>query len=136
MSIDNTKIRELAKSLKTWQQVLINSIREANMTQESVQLLMKYDKGTFSRILSGQAHFPPERLNEFNEIVGHSLTLHWLCYREGYEAHVLPKLLEKQIKEKDEELMEREERISYLEDRIEWFKETIEALGRNIKRDE
>jgi transcriptional regulator with XRE-family HTH domain len=135
MSIDILRIRELAKTLKTWTQVLITAIREADMTQEEVCLLMKYDSGNFSRILSGNANFPPDRLREFNEILGHHLTLYWLCYQDGHEAHVLPKLLEKKIDEKNEELKEKDARISSLEKEIEIFKEVFASMGRNMKKE-
>ena len=135
MSIDNPKIRELAKSLNSWTQVLITSIREGKMNQDAVRLQMNYDSGLFSRILSGQANFPIERLSEFNEIVGHDLTIHWLCYKNGYEAHILPKLLEKQLSEKDNQLKEKEERIAHLEGEVEILKEAFASIGRNMRRE-
>ena len=135
MGLDNLRIRELARTLKTWTQVLITAIREGNMKQEAVRLQMNYDAGLFSRILSGQAHFPIDRLYEFNEIVGNDLTIHWICYQHGYEAHVLPQLLEKQIHEKDEQIKDKEAIISHLENEVEILKEAFASIGRNMKKE-
>jgi hypothetical protein len=126
MSIEDMKFQELALSLKTWNQVLLFAIRHAGLTQDSVRLGMKYDKGTFSRILSGDAHMPPDRLNEFNEIVGHKLTLVWLCLREGYEVRVLPKTLE-------EKLIEKERVIEEQARKIQNYEECFAKLGAKIK---
>lgn len=115
MSIEDLKLQEIATSLKSWSQVLLFSIRHSGLTQDAVRLSMKYDKGTFSRILSGDAHMPPDRLNEFNEIVGHKLTLVWLCLREGYEIRVIPKTLEEQLEKERAEKENALKKVAYLE---------------------
>lgn len=126
MSIEDMKLQELAMSLKTWNQVLIFSIRHSGLTQDAVRIGMKYDKGTFSRIMSGDAHLPPDRLDEFNDIVGHKLTLIWLCLREGYEARVLPKTLEETIEEQKKIIEERDRKIAI-------FEEMFMKLGKGEK---
>jgi len=116
MSVDSIRLLELARSIKTWQQVLTTSINEANMTNDFVRLRMDYDKGTFSRILSGQANMCPGRLKQFNEVVGHDLTLYWLSDQGGYELRKIPKTLEEELKKERAEKEEALKRVAILEE--------------------
>mgnify|MGYP000906926155 CR=1 FL=1 len=133
MSVDDSRIIELARSIKSWPQVLRTAMRLGDVTDNSMQIQLGIDKGNFSRIMSGQANFPIDKLSLFCEIVGNDLVLHWLVYQRGYELRVIPKLLEEQIHQKNEAIKEKEEHIAYLEGQIELLKEVISTIGKNIK---
>lgn len=133
MSVDDPKIIELSRSIKSWAQVLRTAMRLGDVTDNSMQIQLGIDKGNFSRILSGQANFPVDKLVLFCEIVGNDLPIHWIAYQRGYELRVIPKLLEQQIEQKNKAIKEREERIAYLEGQMELLKEVISSIGSNLK---
>lgn len=116
MTVDDAEIIELARSIKNWPQVLRTAMRLGDVTDNSMQIQLKIDKGNFSRILSGQANFPIEKLVLFCEIVGNDLALHWLAYQRGYELRFIPKLLEEQLEKERAEKEEALKRIAILED--------------------
>ena len=117
MSADNLKIIELAKSIKTWSQVLRASINllDDSLSDDSLALQLDIDRGNFSRILKGQSNFPFEKLIKFCRIVGHDLPLHWLAYQGGYELKVLPKTLEEEIRKERGEKEKALATVAYLE---------------------
>lgn len=115
MSSDNVKIIELAHTLKAWPQVLRHSIRLAEMTDDEVSVQLEIDRGTFSRILKGEANFPLHKLKLFCEIVGHDLPLQWLAYQNGYELRVIPKTLEEKVEAQAKEIEALKEKLSYAE---------------------
>lgn len=116
MSVDDSRIIELARSIKSWTQVLRTAMRLGDVTDNSMQIQLGIDKGNFSRILSGQANFPVEKLSLFCEIVGNDLVLHWLAYQRGYELRFIPKLLEEQLEKERAEKEKALKRIAILED--------------------
>lgn len=118
MSADNLKIIELAKTIKSWSQVLRASINllDDTLSDDSVALQIDIDRGNFSRILKGQSNFPFEKLIKFCRIIGHDLPLHWLAHQGGYELRVLPKTLEEQLEKERAEKEEALKRIAILED--------------------
>ena len=124
MSVQNFKLLELAQSIKSWDEALTVSIRIVKINHETVRLQMGYDKGTFSRILSGDANLPPDRIKEFCEIVGHDLPLYWLAHQSGYELRVLPKTLEETIEEQKKIIEEKDKKLFALE---EMFKKLVNA---------
>jgi hypothetical protein len=124
MSIENIRLQEIAINIgNNWNRVLLEAMREGNVSQETVRLAMRYDKGTFSRIMSGDANMPPDRIKEFNDIVRNKLTIIWLCLQEGYEARVIPKTLEDQLVRERAEKESALKKVAYLEELLTKKKE-------------
>lgn len=123
MTVQNSKNIELAKTLTLWPHVLRHAV---NQPDDALALSLEIDKGNFSRILSGQANFPIEKLIKFCRLVDNDLPLHWLAYQAGYELRVIPKTLEEKIIEKDR-LIEEQAR------KIQNYEECFSKLGAKIK---
>lgn len=128
MGVEEVKIIELAKTIKSWSQVLRVSINhlDEDLSDDTVALHLEIDKGNFSRILKGQSNFPMDKLIKFCKIVGHDLPLHWLAYQAGYELRVIPKTLEEKLIEKDKIIEERDKKIAI-------FEEMFMKLGKGEK---
>lgn len=115
MSVENTKIVELARSQKTWVQAIKTAMRLGNASDKEIYIELDIDKGYFSRILNGDANLPNEKIPQFCEIVGNDLLLHWLAYQRGYELRILPKTLEEKVEALSKENEELKSRLSYAE---------------------
>jgi hypothetical protein len=116
MSAENLKIIELSRTIKTWAQALRTSINISGLSDDQVRLELDIDKGNFSRMLSGQANFPIDRLNALCRTLGHSLPLYWIGYQGGFDLIILPKTLEKELEKERLEKEKALERVAYLEE--------------------
>lgn len=116
MSVNDAKIIELARSIKSWSQILRTAMRLGDVTDNSMQIQLGIDKGNFSRIVSGQANFPVDKLVLFCEIVGNDLPIHWIAYQRGYELRFIPKILEEQLEKERAAKEEALKKIAILED--------------------
>ena len=54
------------------------------------------DPGQWSRIWSGQANFPHNKLNCFMNVCGNEIPLRWLNFSRGYEMRPMKTTLEKE----------------------------------------
>lgn len=115
MSVESTKIAELARNQKSWTQAIKTAMRLGNVSDKEIYIELDIDKGYFSRILSGDANLQNDKIPQFCEIVGNDLLLHWLAYQRGYELRILPKTLEEKLSAKEKEVEELKEKLSYVE---------------------
>lgn len=64
------------------------------------------DTAQLSRIKSGNAHFPPNKLAAFMRTTGNTIPLQWLAHTMGFELKPLRSELEKQVEQLRSELEE------------------------------
>ncbi len=76
------------------------------------------DPAQWSRIWSGQAHFPEGKLEEFIKLCGNLIPLRWLSLRFGYGLHPLKSALELELEKEREEKGELQKRLIYFEELI------------------
>ena len=82
------------------------------------QIYMELDiaAGQWTRIKSGEAHFPPNKLEELMDLCGNEIPLIWLTNRRGYKLKKLQSALER-------ELQAERERTAELTRKLEHFAE-------------
>ena len=76
------------------------------------------DPGQWSRIWSGQAHFPEEKLEEFIRLCGNLIPLRWLALKFGYGLHPLRSALELELDKERQGKEELQKRLVYFEELI------------------
>jgi regulator of replication initiation timing len=75
------------------------SITAAGMEPKEAYISLDIDKGVWSRIMMGQAHFPHEKFTTLEDITGNDIPLRWLALRKDREVRPMKTALEKQVEE-------------------------------------
>lgn len=95
-------ITENKKMIETFPSVVESirySIRKRNLTEKQVLMELNIDKGHWSRIMSGEAHFPLEKIFDLFSITGNVIPLQYIAMRAGYEIKPLQSVLEQELSE-------------------------------------
>ena len=69
-------------------------IGESGLQDKSICIELDIDPGVFSRARTGQANFPPDKINELMDLCGNEIPLRWLALRRGYGMVKLKSALE------------------------------------------
>jgi hypothetical protein len=59
------------------------SVQVSGLDEKQIYMPLGVDKAQWSRIMSGQAHFPTNKYELFMDLVGNEILLVWLAYRRG-----------------------------------------------------
>ena len=88
-------------------------ITAAGREPKQAYIELEIDKGQWSRIRAGQAHFPHDKLIALMDAMGNDIPLAWLAYRRGKGLHLLESEQQRLMREKDERIaeVERENRL-------------------------
>ncbi len=113
--------------LKSFREALVQCVTLSGKMEKQIYIPLNIDAGYWSKIMSGLANFPMEKLIHFMEICNNHVPLQWLASQCGYELRVTPKTLEDQL---EKERHEKEE----LKKKLENIYEFVSKLG--LKFDE
>lgn len=81
---------------------LVESLSDRTPKQICAEL--DIDRSTWTKILSGLAHFPPDKLFQFCDYVGSDLPLRWLALRQGFDLVKRESRLERELREREVEI--------------------------------
>jgi hypothetical protein len=95
----------------------------APVDDKVICLELKIDAGQWSRIKSGQAHFPDEKLTMLMDVCGNEVPLRWLALNRGYGLVRLKSALEAELESARQE-------IANLNVKLEHFEEFQSMKGR------
>lgn len=126
ISVECIKMIESIGAIPDMTEALKVACRRSRLKEKQIAWELDLEPGQFSRIMSGQAHFPHEKLIKFMDVTGCHIPLQWLAYHCGFELVVMQKAYEEQIKEKEEEVAE-------LKKRLQLQDEFIGKLGEKLK---
>jgi hypothetical protein len=73
------------------------SITAAGMEPKEAYMSLEIDKGVWSRIMIGQAHFPHEKFTTLEDITGNDIPLRWLALRKNREIKPMKSALEERV---------------------------------------
>ncbi|MCA3177583.1 MAG: hypothetical protein O9345_16145 [Burkholderiaceae bacterium] len=91
-------------------------LQVAGIADKEAHLALGIDAGHWSRILSGAAHFPLDRLGPLMDMAGNDAPLQWLAHSRGYELRPLETTLEREVRELREELAEEKRKARWMAD--------------------
>lgn len=80
---------------------------------KGVYIDLGIDPGHWSRMLSGQAHFPPDKLVALMDILGNEIPLEWLAWQRRKGLHMLETEAERRLRAKDAELDEMRAKLDH-----------------------
>lgn len=95
-------------------------IAAAGKDPKQAYMELDIDKAQWSRIQSGQAHFPHDRLVHLMDAMGNDIPLVWLAFQRGKGLHLLESEQQRQMRAKDDE-------IAKLRERNEWLAELLQG---------
>lgn len=94
-------MRELDVGMVTQQPTLTGAImlcvHISGLDDRDLAKALAIDPAQWSRIKSGQAHFPQERMNRLMDICGNEAPLIWLASRRGYNLQAKLSLMEQKL---------------------------------------
>lgn len=88
-------------------------VEVSGLNEKAIYTQLGIDAAVWSRIKSGQSHFPQDRLNELMDICGNEIPLEWLAWSRGKGLHLLESEAERQMRLKDEEIAELKQKLAW-----------------------
>lgn len=121
-------VREVKETLSDEQVIQIPSltracfkcIEESGLQDKSICIELDIDPGVLSRARTGQAHFPPDKIDVLMDLCGNEIPLRWQLLKRGYGMVKLKSRLEA-------ELDAERQRTANLEMKIRHFEEFLKA---------
>lgn len=87
--------RELIERCPTAHQAALLQIQLSGLTDESICDELGIDKGHFSRMRTGSAHFPTRKLGALQELCGNAALAQWLARQAGFELRPVNQMRER-----------------------------------------
>jgi len=75
---------DLIAAKSTFHEAIVLCAHIAPIGSKVISMELGIDQAQWSRIMSGQAHFPPNKLADFMDICGNEVPLRWLALSRGY----------------------------------------------------
>lgn len=75
--------QELVYAQKSAEAALDLAVKVSGLDQKEVYIPLDIEKAHWSRMLSGDAYFPPNKIRHFCEIVGNRIYLDWQAHQVG-----------------------------------------------------
>jgi len=72
---------EIVRAQKTVEAAVALAIQVSGLPACEVAIACGIDKGHFSRMLDGDAHFPLNKLRKFCDVVGNTILPEWIAYQ-------------------------------------------------------
>lgn len=88
----------------------------AGLDDRELAKALALDPAQWSRVKTGQAHFPQERLNRLMDVCGNEAPLIWLASRRGYDLKARMTLLEQRLDQERSRAEKLEEQNKLLRD--------------------
>lgn len=85
---DEEFMTQLINELPSMTEALRCCVRHSGLTDKQIYLEMKIDGGNWSRMMSGQANFPHDRLIDFMKICRNEIPLQWLARKCGFDLQL------------------------------------------------
>ena len=78
------------------------AVQASGVTADDVCSALEIDPGHYSKIMSGKAHFPTNKLDDLMDYLKNEIPLEWQAHKRGYELKPLLSTTERQLQESEE----------------------------------
>ena len=89
-------------------------VQLSGLDDKEVYLALEIDAGHWSRIMKGDAHFPPNKLNDLMDLCGNEAPLLWLAHSRGKGLVLLKSEAERRAEEAEKERDEERAKVAML----------------------
>ncbi len=96
-------VEQIVNEIPNLPEAIRTSVRRSGLSDKQIYLELGIDAGQWSRIMTGQANFPLEKLKEFLRIVGNDIFLRWVAKDCGYDLKLSQESYEERIEKINEE---------------------------------
>lgn len=114
----NTDLGVVITNIQTMTKAISMCIDASGREEKAVYMDLGIDKGNWSRMMSGQAHFPHEKLEALMDLCGNDIPLQWLAWRRGKGLHLLESESQRIMRELREQVRKAEEKNAILMEAI------------------
>lgn len=105
---------EVVRSQPTMTAAIKLALQVSQRDEKGVKVDLSIDAGQWTRIFSGQGHFPHDKLHTYMETVGNEIPLEWLAAKRGYGLVLLEDEKDRKIRELQEQLAEKDKRLEHI----------------------
>ena len=89
-------------------------VQLSGLDDKEVYLALEIDAGHWSRIMKGDAHFPPNKLNDLMDLCGNKAPLMWLALSRGKGLVLLKTEAEKRAEKAERDLADERTKTAML----------------------
>ena len=89
-------------------------IQLSGLDEKEIYMALGIDKGHWTRIMQGEGHFPPNKIDPLMDLCGNEVPLIWQNYKRGYEMRPLKSTLEQQLDAANTEIAQLKQEIGTL----------------------
>lgn len=100
----------------TLHEAIVLCAHMAPVDSKVIAIELEIDPGQWSRIMSGQAHFPPNKLDMFMDICGNEVPLRWLAMKRGYGLVRLQSEVERENEQLQIQNAELQKKLAHFEE--------------------
>jgi hypothetical protein len=106
---------ELLNSCESLLDAIHLCIQVGRLPHYAVAQRLGIDKGHFARMMSSQAHFPTNKMNQLMQVCGNLAPLQWLAKESGHQVFADPEALElDQLERRREQLLARKGQSTFV----------------------
>lgn len=109
---------EVVTAQRSMLAAVLTCISVSGRDTKAIYLDLEIDKGHWSRIMDGKAHFPIDKLEQLMDLCGNDIPLQWLAWRRGKGLHLLESEQQRLMRQKDEEIAELRKKNEWLTDLV------------------
>jgi hypothetical protein len=91
-------------------------IDESGLQDKSICIELGIDPGVLSRAKTGQANFPPDKIDALMDITGNEIPLRWQAFKRGYGLVKLKSRLEAELDYERQRSAELEMKLQHFEE--------------------
>lgn len=95
--VKETLTDEQVKAITTLTKACFKCIEESGLQDKSICIELDIDPGVLSRARSGQANFPPDKIDTLMDLCGNEIPLRWQNLKRGYGMVKLKSRLEAEL---------------------------------------
>lgn len=95
---------------------IILCMHMAPVDRKVIPVELEIDNAQWSRIINGQAHFPPNKLSKLMDICGNEVPLRWLAMHRGYGLVRLQSELEKENEDLKLQILEQSKKLEHMKE--------------------
>lgn len=110
---------DLVRLQKSAEAAIALACQASGLDAKEIHLSLEIDSGHWSRIVTGNAHFPLNKLRLFCEIVGNNVLPEWIAYQVGHGIVMLQTEAERRAAELEQQLLAERGKVTLLTDLLQ-----------------
>ena len=110
---------DLVRRQRSAEAAIALACQASGLDAKEIHMSLELDSGHWSRIVTGSAHFPLNKIAEFCSVVGNTVLPEWIAYQVGCGLVVLKSEAERRAEAAEQALVEAQRENALLRDLVQ-----------------